>query len=450
MKGWMRKAAEWLYHILLKHQLLRTDETRGLISGIQGGNLRQTERLVEDYYIRLIQEIMIILLFVILLGGAIGIRELLSDHTTIHIVRSDYGEDAEYLTLYYEDSEHQRQPIELEVLPVQYREEELERVFDQGFAYLEEMMSVHNDLSYVTEDLQLETEIPGSGLTVNWVSDDYEYLSDDGRIHNEELDSPVVVNLTAELTYNEEVRTKVYSVHIAPPEYSSETAEQKKAAEYLEQVLQSYNYDKEIDLPADQKEFHYYEAAQDHTDLLMIVMIGVVLIIFRIAHHKSRLKEQREQRKRMLQSEYSNFINQILLYLSSGNTAQGSVIRIITQYEKHKKTDHPLYQELLLFKHEIQTGVAQEQALIHFARRTGVLSYIKAMALLSQQIKKGGHGMVEQLEQEEHEAFEQRKELAKKSGEEAGTKLLFPMILLMIVSMILVMYPAFASFTYGF
>lgn len=50
---------------------------------------------------------------------------------------------------------------------------------------------------------------------------------------------------------------------------------------------------------------------------------------------------------------------------------------------------------------------------------------------MSQNVKKGTTDILKLLEQESQSAFEQHKNLAKKKGEEAGTKLLFPMILML-------------------
>ena len=50
------------------------------------------------------------------------------------------------------------------------------------------------------------------------------------------------------------------------------------------------------------------------------------------------------------------------------------------------------------------------------------------------------------MEQMEREAFRYRLDMAKKEGEEAATKLLFPMILLLCMVMILVMFPAILRF----
>ena len=49
------------------------------------------------------------------------------------------------------------------------------------------------------------------------------------------------------------------------------------------------------------------------------------------------------------------------------------------------------------------------------------------------------------LKQESDDAFEERKCLAKKLGEEAGTKLLFPMVLMLAVVLVMIIVPAFLS-----
>jgi hypothetical protein len=68
------------------------------------------------------------------------------------------------------------------------------------------------------------------------------------------------------------------------------------------------------------------------------------------------------------------------------------------------------------------------------------------MTLLEQNVTKGSKGMVSLLEQEERNAMNERINLAKKRGEEAGTKLLGPMILLLLIVMLMIMIPAFLSF----
>ena len=68
------------------------------------------------------------------------------------------------------------------------------------------------------------------------------------------------------------------------------------------------------------------------------------------------------------------------------------------------------------------------------------------MSLLSQNVKKGTRDLLLMMESEEQSALQVRKEIARKKGEEAGTKLLFPMMILLGVVMLIVILPAVISF----
>lgn len=58
----------------------------------------------------------------------------------------------------------------------------------------------------------------------------------------------------------------------------------------------------------------------------------------------------------------------------------------------------------------------------------------------------GGEYFMQMLREEVGEAFAQRKALARKRGEEAGTKLLLPMIMMLGIVLIIIVVPAFMSF----
>ena len=49
------------------------------------------------------------------------------------------------------------------------------------------------------------------------------------------------------------------------------------------------------------------------------------------------------------------------------------------------------------------------------------------------------------VKQEAEDAFEERKSMARKLGEEAGTKMLFPMILMLGAAMLILAFPAMRS-----
>ena len=65
--------------------------------------------------------------------------------------------------------------------------------------------------------------------------------------------------------------------------------------------------------------------------------------------------------------------------------------------------------------------------------------------LLSQNLRKGSKGLTDILEREAADAFEDRKKLAKKLGEEAGTKLMIPLFMMLAIVFAIVTVPAFFS-----
>ena len=63
-------------------------------------------------------------------------------------------------------------------------------------------------------------------------------------------------------------------------------------------------------------------------------------------------------------------------------------------------------------------------------------------SLLAQNLKKGSKGLIHILETEAAEGMEERKQQAKKLGEEAGTKLLIPMMMMLVLVMGILVIPS--------
>lgn len=61
------------------------------------------------------------------------------------------------------------------------------------------------------------------------------------------------------------------------------------------------------------------------------------------------------------------------------------------------------------------------------------------------EFKKITRGLMNLLQREAQEAFEERKNMAKKLGEEAGTKLMIPLFLMLAVVFVIVTVPAFLT-----
>ena len=105
-----------------------------------------------------------------------------------------------------------------------------------------------------------------------------------------------------------------------------------------------------------------------------------------------------------------------------------------------------VYEELMLVCREMESGITETQAYEHFGQRCRLTQYRKCSALLSQNLKKGASGLLDALQKESEHAFEERKRNAREAGEKAGTKLLLPKMMMLVVVMVLIMVPACFSF----
>ena len=68
--------------------------------------------------------------------------------------------------------------------------------------------------------------------------------------------------------------------------------------------------------------------------------------------------------------------------------------------------------------------------------------YMKLSSLLEQNRRTGTKNLQQLLEQEMSAAWEEQKHAARRLGEEAGTRLLIPLFLMLIVVMVIIMVPA--------
>ena len=103
------------------------------------------------------------------------------------------------------------------------------------------------------------------------------------------------------------------------------------------------------------------------------------------------------------------------------------------------------YEEMRYTMNELKNGRPESECYEAFGRRCESPVYRKFGMLLSQNLRKGTKGLTNLLQREAQEAFEERKNMAKKLGEEAGTKLMIPLFLMLAVVFVVVTVPAFLT-----
>ena len=192
-------------------------------------------------------------------------------------------------------------------------------------------------------------------------------------------------------------------------------------------------------------QIHWEE--EPYMDWVWVLMLTGLAAIAIYVTKGTEIEKQRKEREVQLAMDYCELINKLTLYMNAGMTLRNIFFKLMTEYEKHSGIRKQyLYEEISMTCHEMQTGVSETDAYENFGKRCGLRQYVRLTALLNQNMKKGSNNLLVSLQQESRDAFETRKNMARRLGEEAGTKVLGPMMLMLGVVLVMIMIPAYLSF----
>ncbi len=369
------------------------------------------------------------------------------------IKRNDYGQGSRTENLEAEvEGESEKIPLEIEVKERQYQAEEVQDFFDRILGKLDKKILGDNEsFQHVDQNLNLITSIDGEPVEISWELDRYDLMNVKGEIMKEEINPEgEIINLQAVLTYteNEAYQASYQQAVCVFPKTASKETEVAGEINAKIQENQEKNASKEtFTLPKtiNGKKISYYLPFDSRGVVLVVMSILILILLWLLG--KQRGKELEDQRKEELLLDYPELVNKLTLFLGAGMTVKRAWRKIIQDYEASLKDQTPryVYEEMKLTLREIESGVPETESYENFGRRCNLPCYLKLGALLSQNLRKGVKGLGEMLHIESLQAFEERKARAKRKGEEAGTKLLLPMFLMLAIVLVIVIMPAFLT-----
>lgn len=361
--------------------------------------------------------------------------------------REDYGGDPVVYDLSVEGLEQRTVPVQIQVPPRRYTEQEAAEIFAKVKAgILEEILGENPSLQEVRHDLILPTEKPG-GIRIAWRSSEPEVLDEDGTILvGWESDSGTQVTLQAEITdgfYRDEMEVAVI---VYPPERREAEQLASQLAQQVEQAAAKQPGAVQVALPREFEGRTLRFRKETGTEYLLFPVLGVVLAMFFHWQAKNTEMEARKKREKQLQYDYADLVYQLMVFTGAGLTVSRAWKQIVDNYEKRlgNRTSQPraVYEEMEIALGEMENGRPESQAVSRFGERCQLNEYRRLSSILGQNRHTGMKNLQELLAQEMDTAWEQQKQAAKRLGEEAGTKLLLPLFLMLLVVMVLVMVPA--------
>lgn len=367
----------------------------------------------------------------------------------LHLSRPSYGEgDRETELEAFIEGESGDMALPIQISERAYTAEEIQEVFKEITEKLEQQILGENtSLEKVRNDLVFPTSLYEGAVEAEWMVSPADLLDTKGQILREPKETGELAEIRALLKYREYQAEYTCYACIYPPARTEGEILGKRLEEEVARADEKGKYGNELILPeaVDGRKVIWKKPSMHiGAYLSVLAVIGAVLVWIQ---QKKSIQKLEQQRKTQLIHDYPEIVFKIAMLLGAGLTLKGTFRKIAAEYQEQKPAKpRYAYEEMLLACREMENGVGEAAAYEKFGKRCGEPVYIKLGSILSQNLKKGAKGLQELLEQEAETGFEDRKHAARKLGEEAGTKLLLPMMLMLAVVLVILIVPAVLSF----
>lgn len=334
-----------------------------------------------------------------------------------------------------------------------YTEKELKKAFIKSIKYLDAcILGKNTSPNKIYENLYFCKNIPGTSIKIEWQPEDYSLVGMDGSVSNNDgiAENGKITTITALLSYQDEQKEYKKTVRIMPRKLSMEENLNRQVKKKLNDSSKETITNEKLKLPDRLNNYQIRWRDKDQNTDIKLFLFGIMIAILIWFVSDKDLENKLSKRRTQMLLDYPDIVNKFTLLINAGMTVKQAWNKICADYEERLKSGKPkrryAYDEMLVTTHELKLGVTEGEAYEQFGRRAGLLPFMKFSTLIAQNLKKGNSGLCELLNRESMEAFEERKEAAKRLGEEAGTKLLLPMMIMLLIVFIIILVPAFQSF----
>ncbi|MBQ7954719.1 MAG: hypothetical protein IJ282_03130 [Lachnospiraceae bacterium] len=442
----MKKLAQWLF------------EKIGQWSGMQKILCRDREKMkslypgesvqirLADYYVETLSLLMKIVLAGVMVAGVLLWCEGSSRQEPLtSLSRNEYGEGSRYVSIVGYGPAGMTVEKELEIQEREYSKEEILILYQEILLYLEKNILGNNQsLQMIDSSLELPEEVKGFPFQISWNSSDKNIIGNDGKLQDFYREEKAELRISAKFEYDNFEQIQSWDVTVLPSVWTKEQIwnhyVEKELQQSDEETMQS---DRWI-LPEEvegQKVTWQAEPQNHQTKVLILTLLCAVLVVW---GRNNDLCRKIKQRNEKLEQEYCQVVTKLVLYLGAGMTIRSAWKRTTGTLEKSGR-DRVAVKEMKMTCREMESGLYESACYENFGKRCGRQEYIRLGTLLSQNLRKGSNELLGRLREERKLSGENRKHLIKRKGEEAATKLLGPMMLLLGMTMVLIMLPAFAG-----
>lgn len=362
------------------------------------------------------------------------------------ILRNPIGEADEEIALMLElEGYEEVYEYLLEVKAMRVTEEQAEGYFTRAISEIDEEFQEMGSVIPLKEAYQ-------AGLVAaEWSFEPWNVINADGSVVQEKIpEEGLVVTAGVTLSCGEYQKMYQFSFELEPRELSVEERVFNALEAWIASELQKEG-EQELRLPEELEGVALSWTKKQDSLFVKILFLEAIALFVLWYLQKKKQEEEKKKLDESIEMDYPDVVEQLALLLGAGMTIRQAWNRIATRYsdkrQKNQVSEKPVFEKIVQMNRRLVEGESESSAYQMFADEIGLMSYQRLIRSLLRNMEKGSTEIYVFLDQESHRAYEQRIHYAKKLGEEASTRMLLPLMLMMFVVMAIAMLPAIVNFS---
>ena len=390
------------------------------------------------------KKLVIIFVMILFVGICVDLSKGITDIENV-LVRNELGESnrQEQLVVTIEGVQKELEYV-VDVEAILPTKEEAEEYFSIA------EKEIDNDFQMINTYVPMQECYAKELVWAEWSFSPWNIVNTDGEIRFDEVpEEGIIVNASVELSCGEYEEVYQFPFEVKQKEKTQEEKILTALDEWMESQLQKEG-EKEVLLPTEILGNKLTWSRKQESLTIQILILEVLALVVLMLFTKQTKTIQEKKRMQMLEREYPELVGKLAILTGAGVSIRQAWNIIATRYldkrQKNLVSEKEVFESIVKMNRRIKEGENEKIAYQKFANETQNHLYHRLIRLLIGNLEKGNKGMQEALAQESSQAYEQRIISAKKIGEEASTRMLVPLMLMMLVVMAIVMAPAMLDF----
>lgn len=392
------------------------------------------------------KKIIRVVILIEVLALLMGIKDYLNNRSFNGTIERPMPGELDAVREFTVSSEKGERDISVTVSPISRSSEEVGKLIEAAKREIDkEFIGGNKDLDHIIEDVVPKGSYQKGAVKAEWQFDNYMVVNPSGRILLENINEETIVKCQVTLRVEDYEEDYVFPMVLMPPDSSNEKGYSYLLDSSLKEANAKARYNESMELPKSSGGLILKWSPKETHRAIKLAVFGIVAGVLMIFADKEEKRRQLSNRKKLLDEDYPEIVSMLSLYVGAGISVKSAVQRIARGYRNKLSSTNekrPGFEGICILERTMEDGKGEIESYKEFGKRMEHKDYRKLSIILVQNIRKGTAQLIKQLENEEQNAFDERKLRAKIAGEEASTKLLLPMMGLLGIVLVVLIFPA--------